>query len=280
MSCPDCFKGAVLDGEPTGSIVASQDGAYFAPGNGDTKRAIILLTDIFGLPLKNSKILADSFAQHLGCDVWVPDLFAGHPPLRVEQMQGVPERAGLKLGFFGLLKVIWGALPSIPALYRNRAAVADPRLISWVEKLQESKKYEKLGAIGYCYGGGVATRVGATTDLFQSIVLAHPSPPSDAHLRAIKAPTAWSAAEEDMGIKAARMNEIEALYAGRKGKADFVEYEIKTYKGTRKMMLMLILASPAHGFAARPNFEYPEVKEGFEQAFKQAVEWFNKTLPV
>jgi len=70
-----------------------------------------------------------------------------------------------------------------------------------------------------------------------------------------------------MGIKAARMDDITALYAGRKGKADFVEYEIKVYKGT------------AHGFAARPNLEYPEVKEGFEQAFKQAVEWFNKTLP-
>ncbi|KAJ7044082.1 dienelactone hydrolase [Mycena alexandri] len=265
MSCPNCFKGAVLDGQPTGII--SQDGAYFAAGNGDTTRAIVLLTDIFGLPLKNSKILADSFAQHLGCDVWVPDVFAGHPPLTVEQLQGVPERAGVKLGFFGLLKVIWGVLPSIPGMIRNRASVVDARVISFVKKLQETKKYEKIGAIGYCFGGGIATRVGATTDLFQSIVLAHPSPPTDAQLRAIKAPTAWSAAEDDMGIKAARMDDITALYAGRKGKADFVEYEIKVYKGT------------AHGFAARPNLEYPEVKEGFEQAFKQAVEWFNKTLP-
>jgi hypothetical protein len=35
----------------------------------------------------------------------------------------------------------------------------------------------------------------------------------------------------------------------------------------------------AHGFGARPNFAYPDVKEGFEKAFQQAVDWFNKTIP-
>jgi hypothetical protein len=35
----------------------------------------------------------------------------------------------------------------------------------------------------------------------------------------------------------------------------------------------------AHGFGARPNFAYPDVKEGFEQAFQQAVDWFNRTIP-
>lgn len=50
MSCPNCFKGAVLEGQPTGVILDAQDGAYFAAGNGDTKRAIVLLTDVFGLP--------------------------------------------------------------------------------------------------------------------------------------------------------------------------------------------------------------------------------------
>lgn len=73
MSCPDCFKGSVLVGKPTGVMV---QGAYFATG-GLSDRAIILLTDIFGLPLNNSQILADNFAKHLKCDVWVPDMFAG-----------------------------------------------------------------------------------------------------------------------------------------------------------------------------------------------------------
>ncbi|KAJ7670241.1 dienelactone hydrolase endo-1-3,1,4-beta-D-glucanase [Mycena rosella] len=264
MSCPDCFKGAVLEGEPTGVISTEFEGAYFATG-GNAKRAIILLTDIFGLPLKNSKILADNFAKHLDCDVWIPDLFQGHPPVGLDQLQ-LPERAGVKLGFFAMLKLVWSILPSIPALIGNRPAVVNVRTISFVKKLQEAKKYERIGAIGYCFGGGVATQVGASEpDLFNSIILVHPSPPSDAHIKAIKAPTAWSCAEDDMGIKPARVNEIEALYAARKGKADFVDYEIKVYK--------------AHGFGARPNFAYPDVKEGFEKAFQQAVDWFNKTIP-
>lgn len=77
MSCPDCKTGGLLPGEPTGTL--SNQGAYLAPApNHETsKRAIIFLTDGFGLPLKNSKILADNLAKELECDVWIPDYFAG-----------------------------------------------------------------------------------------------------------------------------------------------------------------------------------------------------------
>ncbi|KAJ7644111.1 dienelactone hydrolase endo-1-3,1,4-beta-D-glucanase [Roridomyces roridus] len=266
MSCPDCFRGNALDGEPTGVM---QDGAYFAAGPaGNTKRAIILLTDIFGLPLNNPKILADSYSQHLQCDVWVPDLFEGRPPVTPAQLQALPQKAGEKLGFFGLIKLVFAALPSLPAMYRTRPPVVAPRTAVWIKKLQAEKKYEKLGTIGYCFGGGIALELGSTDkDLFQSIILAHPSPPKDEQIKAIKAPTAWCCAEEDMAIKPARVNEIEAIYAGRKDKPDFVDYEIKVHKGT------------THGFAARPRLDYPEVKEAFEQAFEQSVSWFNKTIP-
>jgi hypothetical protein len=36
----------------------------------------------------------------------------------------------------------------------------------------------------------------------------------------------------------------------------------------------------AHGFAARPNLNVPEVKLAYEEAFEQTVEWFTKTLSV
>ncbi|KAJ7212146.1 hypothetical protein GGX14DRAFT_447636 [Mycena pura] len=265
MSCPDCFTGSVLDGEPKGAIVDIQ-GAYLAAGPGTPNRAIIFLTDIFGLSLKNSKILADNFAQHLQCDVWVPDIFAGHPPVTADQMKLLPDRAGVKTSFFTILSLIWAVLPSLPGLIRNRKSVVVPRTVSFVEKLQASKKYEKLGAIGYCFGGGVAMRMGATTDLFNSIILVHPSPPSDDDLKAIKVSLrCLTRTPDEMGIKPERMREIEAMYEGRKGKDTFVEYEIKTYK--------------AHGFGARPNLAYPDVKEGYEKAFQQAVDWFNKTIP-
>lgn len=78
-SCDNCTKGYALPGEETGSIMADFDGAYLAKGpEGNTERVIILLTDIFGLPLKNSKLLADHLSTNLSCDVWVPDLFDGN----------------------------------------------------------------------------------------------------------------------------------------------------------------------------------------------------------
>lgn len=83
MSCPNCFKGEILAGEPTGTISDIQ-GAYYAQSSEPSTRAVLLLTDIFGLPLKNSKILADFFAEQLKCDVWVPDLFDGKLHLATE----------------------------------------------------------------------------------------------------------------------------------------------------------------------------------------------------
>ena len=76
MACEHCTQGYVLSGEPTGSIV---DGAYYSPGpKGSSKScAILVLTDIFVLPLKNPKIIADKLAEQVGCDVWVPDVFDG-----------------------------------------------------------------------------------------------------------------------------------------------------------------------------------------------------------
>lgn len=80
LPCQDCASGYVLPGEPRGIF---KDGAYLATteqtNDGPTgeKRALVLLTDVFGLHLKNPKILADSFSERLGCDVFVPDLFNG-----------------------------------------------------------------------------------------------------------------------------------------------------------------------------------------------------------
>jgi hypothetical protein len=83
MSCPDCVKGNILPGEPTGEYLTKSYGgadAYLAAapaGSNAGGRAVVILTDIFGLPMKNPRIIADRLAKELECDVWVPDYFAG-----------------------------------------------------------------------------------------------------------------------------------------------------------------------------------------------------------
>ncbi|KAJ3910588.1 dienelactone hydrolase endo-1,3,1,4-beta-D-glucanase [Lentinula edodes] len=260
-SCDNCKKGAVLPGEPTGTMV---NGAYLAAGpEGNTSRAIILLTDIFGLPLINCKIIADNISKRLQCDVWVPDLFNGKPPITVDKLK-VPERVGEKIKWFSL---IINMLPSVPAMLFNRPTVAYPRVENFVKELQNKKEYGKLGAVGYCFGGTLAVTM-AGTDLLNSVVICHPGSVTEEAVQAMKVPSAWACAEEDMGFKPEIRRKAEELLASRQGKDNFVEYEFKDYKGT------------VHGFAARPNLAYPEVKAGYEGAFEQTIEWFQKTLPV
>jgi hypothetical protein len=132
MSCPDCVRGHILPGEPTGSTtnISGLSPAYFAAApnaSGPTKSAVLLLTDVFGLPLKNSKIIADRFASSLDVDVWVPDMFDGDPPFEDEKMHG-PEKAGENMGFWGWVMLIWMALPRIRSLYRSRPSVAEERV--------------------------------------------------------------------------------------------------------------------------------------------------------
>ncbi|KAF4603375.1 AB hydrolase superfamily protein [Pleurotus pulmonarius] len=264
MSCPDCKKGNVLPGEPTGSI--STAGAYYAPGpSPHAKRAVLLLTDVFGLPLKNSKLIADALAKRLECDVWVPDLFAGKPILGVDQLN-MPDRPGVKVGFFGWVRFFFSMLPSIPAFLQSRAAVVDQRVKSFIQAVQADKKYEKLGAVGYCFGGMVAVRFGAT-DLLDSIVVVHPGPVSLEQIRAIKVPAAWVCAQEDFSFSDKLREEAEAVFAGREGENSWVDYEFTLYPGT------------VHGFGARPNLDVPEIKEAFEKSQDQIVNWFNKTIP-
>ncbi|KAL0960846.1 hypothetical protein HGRIS_005863 [Hohenbuehelia grisea] len=185
MSCPDCKRGTILEGDPKG-VISDINGAYFtpAPGEATTKRAIIFLTDAFGLPLVNSKLLADMFAERLACDVWVPDLFDGVPIVGVNQLE-LPVRAGLKRSLWARISMILRLLPSIPAFYRSRPSVAFARLEAFIHKLQTEKHYDQLGAVGYCFGGSMAAML-AATDHIKSAVVAHPGSLTPQQINAIK----------------------------------------------------------------------------------------------
>ncbi|KAF8148245.1 dienelactone hydrolase endo-1,3,1,4-beta-D-glucanase [Crassisporium funariophilum] len=267
MSCPKCKEGFVLPGEPTGTIEKDFEGAYFAPAlvEESSKHVIIFLTDGFGLPLNNCKLMADNLAKRLACDVWVPDYFKGQPLVAINDLRA-PDRAGVKMSVMDWVKfILFSGIPSLPAFIRSRPSVADQRVTTFINLLKEKKDYKKLGVVGYCYGGATAVRL-AGTDIVHSAVICHPGPFSMAQVNSIKVPTSWVCAEEDIFVPDSLRLSAEASLAQRKGQDSFVEYEFKVYKGT------------AHGFAARPNLNLPEIKEAHEQAFEQTVSWFQKTL--
>ncbi|KAA1469968.1 dienelactone hydrolase endo-1-3,1,4-beta-D-glucanase [Dentipellis sp. KUC8613] len=270
-SCENCAKGFVLPGTPAGSMV---DGAYYSPAPGIDKetapapssKAIVLLTDIFGLPLVNSKLLADELATKVGVDVWVPDLFNGAPPIKPHELTPLmPDRAGVQIPFMNKLRLAALIIPRIPSFYTNRAKVVDARVADFINKLKTEKKYEKFGAVGYCFGGSIAVRI-ASRNIVDTVVICHPGPASVEEIKAMSVPSSWALAEEDSAFPPKLRKSAEEVFKAREGKEDFIEYEFKDWKGT------------AHGFAARPNLEVPEVKAGFEGALEQTVNWFKKTL--
>ncbi|KAH9980337.1 dienelactone hydrolase endo-1,3,1,4-beta-D-glucanase [Lactifluus volemus] len=269
MSRTNCYKGFVLPGEPKGSMVGPD---YFTPAPPDATqqaKAIVFLTDVFGLSLANGpnpRIVADHLAEQVGVDVWIPDFFNGKPLFDANVLEPLmPDRAGIKVGCFDMILVILKNLPSLPKFYFNRPSVVDPRVQEFIKKIKAEKGYERIGAVGYCFGGAMAIRLGSA-DLLNTMVVVHPGSVTEAQIRAIKIPTSWALAEDDMGFKDKDVKNAQAIFKEQEGKADHVEYEFQTWKGT------------AYGFGVRPNLKVPDVKAGYEGALNQTVTWFKKTL--
>ncbi|KAG9043987.1 hypothetical protein FS837_008925 [Tulasnella sp. UAMH 9824] len=226
--CPDCLSGYILPGEPSGEMVkavTSSPEAYLSskhtkPLQGGQKKAIVLLTDIFGLPLVNCKILADAFNESVGVDVYVPDLFKGGPPITMEQLQPYhKDLPGEKLTWSEKFSFMVKFITFLPAFLPNRPKFANIRAEDFIRGLKEEKGYTDIGAIGYeitlfspwryietdaaatdsyCYGGiiddaraeqyspGHVSTYIAATDLVKTAIITHPGRISAQMIEAIK----------------------------------------------------------------------------------------------
>lgn len=85
-----------------------------------------------------------------------------------------------------------------------------------------------------------------------------------------------------MTFKPPLRNQAEAVFAARKEKEDYVDYEFKDYKGKLTSgyndSSAHLFVGTVHGFAARPNLGIPEVYDAYKAALDQTVAWFQKTL--
>jgi carboxymethylenebutenolidase len=100
---------------------------------------------------------------------------------------------------------------------------------TFIKSVREQNQYDKLGAVGYCFGVGITVRLVPFKTL-DSIVLCHPSALTEASIKAVDIPTARACAEQDMAFPHVMRLKAEAIFAARKDKADFVPYEFVDYK--------------------------------------------------
>jgi len=271
--CADCVSGNRLSGTPQGTMIkiGAMDSYYARAPDAERvsaadKSAILLFTDIFGLRLQNSKIVADGLAKETGLDVYVPDMFAGKPPVKDEDMLPYDHnQVGVKPPLWKNLGFVWLILKGLPNLLGNSwPATVCTRVRTFIETLKKEKGLEKVGAVGYCFGGLMVAEL-APYHLLSSGVIYHPGDFSLKLVPQMDYPVSWVVAQEDFAFPEKKTAEAEKMLAARTG-ADKVDYEFKRYPGTR------------HGFGLRPPLEVPEVRKAFEGASEQTAQWFKKTL--
>lgn len=234
----------IHEGTPTGEAVTigSSTQAYLARASSPSKKAIVFIPDVYGI-WQNTKLLADAFAAR-GYTTLIPDIFNG------DQLE-----PGVDLSKFDILG--WfakGGNGNNP----HGAEYIDPVIETGIQYLK-SQGFEKVGAVGYCIGAKYVVR--HLKSSLSAGFLAHPSFVTPEELLAITGPLTIAAAEHDNIFPAEKRHESEKLLA-QVGQP----WQINLFAGVH------------HGFAIRGDKADRKVDFAKEQAFLQAVAWFDEHL--
>lgn len=291
MSCPECFKGHVHHGTPTGKITNLHGAKTYItlpPNNPSPKSTIIFYCDAFGLNLVNNKLLADHYAAETDCQVIAPDLFPGGAAstATMQALNDLTRPVPSYLSYLNPLLYLGKGLALVraiggmgPFLYYNNPASAFPACLRYAREVRAALPAgAKLGVAGFCWGGFQVTKLacepvseGSDKALIDAVFTAHPSglkAPDDfvAAVETRKVPYSCAVAEVDFMFDTKTSKETEEVIKKKLG-AGVGAYEFVVYEGCH------------HGFAVRASpDEGTHGDKGYTGAAKQAVDWFNKHL--
>ncbi|PPQ72441.1 hypothetical protein CVT26_003770 [Gymnopilus dilepis] len=241
--CEHCVKGVIHEGEPKGKFekIGGVE-SYVATPSGDypKDKVILFLPDVFGLPLTNNLLLADSFAEN-GFKTVIPDYFNG---------DALPTDALAPGSKFDIQA--W--------LAKHGAEQTRPPLDKVIAALKE-QGVKTFGAVGYCFGARYSVDL-SFENIIQANVITHPSLlkiPEDLEKYAAtsKVPLLINSCEIDSQFPPEAAKKADEIFAKFEPGYKRVHFEGCT-----------------HGFAVRGDLSDPKVKAGKEGAFKETVEWF------
>ncbi|KAJ5671921.1 hypothetical protein N7507_001048 [Penicillium longicatenatum] len=234
-----CITGSLHDGEAKGELKAIGNiSTYIAyPPDKSTKNAILIITDVIGHRFINAQLLADEFAAN-GYFVVMPDMFNGDSvPLNR------PE------GF------------NIMDWVKNHSPIqTEPIIDMMLKEMRESLGCQRIGGVGYCFGGKYVCRYLRPGQLDVGYI-AHPTMLEAEELRGVEGPLSIAAAVRDFVFDTAKRHESEEILDKLE-----VPHQINLFSEVE------------HGFAVRCDLSKPRQKFAKEQAFNQAVAWFDHHL--
>ncbi|KIV94935.1 hypothetical protein PV10_02649 [Exophiala mesophila] len=265
-----CISGSVHSGTPSGreDTIGGLPTYISEPSDGSTSKTVVFVTDIFGWKFQNVRLLADNYAK-AGFYVYIPDLHEGdslpieflqsvEPSLKSKEQEGLLDKAKETVDIMATLG---------PWLIKHREAVAEPLLSGFINTVKMIPGTNKVGAIGFCWGGRYAilqahARTQGQIGGVDAAFAAHPSLlaiPAD--LEPVSKPTSLAVGDKDSLLDMKSVEQIrEAL--GKTG----VPTEVKVYE------------DQIHGFALRSDWSSDKDKKAMDDTEKQGIEWFKKYL--
>ncbi|RFU23726.1 hypothetical protein B7463_g12610, partial [Scytalidium lignicola] len=244
-----CTIGVKHDGESTGTkfkITGTNIEAYSAEPKGDNVHkdsAIIIIPDVLGI-WQNSELITDQFAAN------------GYYTVMLDPFNGDPIPLNRPEGFDFMAWLTKGSTGDNP----HTTEQVDP-IVEATIKYVRDKGFKKVGAVGYCFGAKYVMRYLAKGKGLDVGYSAHPSFVTEEELAAITGPVSISAAETDQIFTTELRHKSEIILKDTK-----LPYQINLYGGV------------SHGFAVRGDLSNPIEKFSKEQAFIQAVTWFDEHL--
>jgi len=228
---------------------------------------------VFGWKFNNVRLLADQYAK-AGFMVYIPDVHEGDS-LDVEFLNTVepqlPERNARSLVDKATATAKTGATLG-PWLVTHREAVARPLIENFIDKVRYIPGTNKVGVIGFCWGGryailaGLKPFSGMEGKGVDAVYTCHPSLvaiPTD--FEGLCVPTSFALGNADSLLGEKEVGQIKDLMEEKKKNEGLVS-EVVIYE------------DQVHGFALRGDWSSEKDKKAMDDAEKQGIEWFKKHL--
>ncbi|KAI4157905.1 MAG: hypothetical protein LQ342_007910 [Letrouitia transgressa] len=270
-----CLSGALHEGKPKGreDTIGGLQTYISEPTTGSKKKSIIFITDVFGWQFPNVRLLADEYAK-AGFYTYIPDFLNGdslphdflqniEPPLKVQETLDV---AGKAKNTAVVAATLGTWLPT------HREGVSRPLIDGFVNTVRMTPGTDKIGAIGFCWGGryAILQAHGQSKDASGSSVggvdaayACHPSLVAiPADFDPVLVPLSLALGTKDSLLDMASVGKIQDLLAQKTQ----VPHEIRLYE------------DQVHGFALRSDWSSEKDKKAMDEATQQGIEWFEKYL--
>jgi len=265
-----CLSGTVNSGTPKGreDTIGGLDTYISEPEGGSTAKTVIFLVDIFGWKFPNIRLLADDYAK-AGFYCYIPDVHQGdslpieflqnvEPPLKDQKQAGLVDKVkntaivGITLG---------------PWLLKHREAVSEPIISGFVNTVRQIPGTQKIGAIGFCWGGRYAIlqaheKKEGSVGGVDAAYACHPSLvaiPGD--FEPVTMPLSLALGDHDSLLDAKSVEKIKEIMDKKSSPSEVRIYE-----------------DQIHGFTLRSDWSSEKDKKAMDDSEEQGISFFKRYL--